>query len=373
MRTLTLPALLLATLLWLPAPCAAQGLTIEQSLRANRQLAREGRDNLTRLTTRERELHSDLAQIEDELDALRGRIAGHEAELTRLDQRIKKAQTEHERLTRNQDAAYRELGGLVGSLWPLFVTDAHARSSGTRGWDDADRRFTWGAALYADARRAIEDIKDRSQHISANISAQKQLRTEAEIKLNEVNAGKDAVLGKRLAFVRRIREVRAERLNHEQALEQMLAAIEDLQYRMKSSQSGKFEDLKGALPWPVDGSRLDSDAVRDAGGRGGGGHSGAGFSTAAEAPVRAVFQGRVVHNDVLRGYGRVVILSHGDNWYSLYAFLEHSDVTQGRELSQGEPLGKTGHYPAAKGPGLYFELRFGQKAINPVHWLANGY
>jgi murein DD-endopeptidase MepM/ murein hydrolase activator NlpD len=38
-------------------------------------------------------------------------------------------------------------------------------------------------------------------------------------------------------------------------------------------------------------------------------------------------------------------------------------------VENGESLGQAGFYPLAKGAGLYFELRFGQKAINPEQWL----
>ena len=39
---------------------------------------------------------------------------------------------------------------------------------------------------------------------------------------------------------------------------------------------------------------------------------------------------------------------------------------------QGEKLGVSGFYPKANGNGLYFELRFHQKAINPLKWLQSG-
>lgn len=359
-------ALALAALL-LAAPRPALAGSVEQSLRANEQLARQGKESLTRLTAQERELHGDLAGIEDDLDALRVSLGKHEAELKTLDKRIAQARAGHDALAREQQAASRDLGRLARALWPLRVADLHARSA-ARGWDEADRRFTWGSALYADARRTAKDMAARSERMAQSIAEQQRLRAQAETALAAVNADKDAMLGKRLDFVRRIREVRAERLNQEQALEQLLAAIEDLEYRMQATGAGKFEDLKGKMPWPVEGQRLSAKALAESGARGQGG--GAGFATADGAAVRAVFPGRVVLSDLLRGYGHVVIVSHGDNWYTLYAFLREDAAEQGREVAAGAVLGHTGYYPAAKGPGLYFELRSGQKAINPVQWLA---
>ena len=80
--------------------------------------------------------------------------------------------------------------------------------------------------------------------------------------------------------------------------------------------------------------------------------------------------GKVVHNDVLRGFGTVLILQHGDDYYSLYAFLGNSPLQVGQDVAGRQQLGTVGYYPAIRGPGLYFELRFKQKAINPEQWLS---
>jgi septal ring factor EnvC (AmiA/AmiB activator) len=85
--------------------------------------------------------------------------------------------------------------------------------------------------------------------------------------------------------------------------------------------------------------------------------------------VRAVSWGKVVYDDQLRGFGRVIIVFHGKDYYSLYAFLSQSRVKVGQKIEKGEIIGQCGYYPRIKGTGLYFELRFRQKAINPLLWL----
>jgi len=85
--------------------------------------------------------------------------------------------------------------------------------------------------------------------------------------------------------------------------------------------------------------------------------------------VRSVFWGKVVHNDVLRGLGKVVILFHGGDYYTLYAYLSDTSVQTGQDVEKDEVIGHVGYYPEAHGNGLYFELRFHQKPINPLLWL----
>ena len=356
----------LATFAPAPGPALGQSSSIEQALESERDRERQARENLVRLTQEERALHGDLAKVEDDLDALKRALRKREDALRALEGELRDARGDRRALDREQQAARRRLGELIRALWPLRVADEHAKSAGDAAWDETDRRFTWGAGLYAAADRALADIKARAGRIDQAVVRTRRLKTEAAQRLAEINTRKDELLGRRLAFARDIRKLRAQRINEEQSLEQILASIEDLDYRLKSTGMRPFAELKGALAPPVAGKRLPPGATS----RGTAGRKGMGFSAAEGTPVTAIYWGKVVYDDVLRGFGKVVILSHGDDYYTLYAFLGRCDVARGQEVEKGEPLGTAGYYPAAKGPGLYFELRLGQKAINPVHWLA---
>lgn len=118
--------------------------------------------------------------------------------------------------------------------------------------------------------------------------------------------------------------------------------------------------------WPAEGARVVEpfDPGADPPRRG------IGLSVPEGAGVRAAAGGQVAHADVLRGLGRVVILDHGGQYYTIYAHLSETSVAPGDTVSRGASLGRAGYYPPAEGPGLYFELRFREKAINPGKWLA---
>jgi murein DD-endopeptidase MepM/ murein hydrolase activator NlpD len=118
----------------------------------------------------------------------------------------------------------------------------------------------------------------------------------------------------------------------------------------------------GALSWPVQGRQVDG-GVRKA-------LPGLVMATAAGEPVRAAGDGRVVFAGVLRGLGRVVIVSHGPTCHTVYAFLARTDVTVGDPVTRETLLGAAGACPPAGGVGVYFELRFREKALNPTEWFA---
>lgn len=349
-----------------PRDASAQNpAAIKQALESERDRERQSRANLNRLTKKERALHGDLAKLEDGLDDLKNALRQQERALRDLEAEQRAARGHHARLMGDQENARGKLAELIRALWPLRVMDIHGRGAGDGSWDEADRRFTWGADMYAAADRALKDIRNRAGQIGEAVARNEALRAEAARRLVEINERKDEMLSRRLDFVRGIRKIRAERINEEQALDHILTAIEDLGYRLKNTTARPFAELKGALRAPVEGSMFSAKAARKGARR-----KGVGFSAADGAPVTAVYWGKVVYNDVLRGFGKVVILFHGDDYYTLYAYLGESRVNQGQEVEKGEPVGTAGFYPAAKGPGLYFELRLGQKAINPVHWLA---
>jgi septal ring factor EnvC (AmiA/AmiB activator) len=100
------------------------------------------------------------------------------------------------------------------------------------------------------------------------------------------------------------------------------------------------------------------------------GRRGVALATDQHAPVRAAARGQVVFTGVLRQLGRVVILRHGDRCHTVYACLSRVSVAWGAVVDANALLGAAGTCPQARGPGVYFELRFGEKALNPAEWFA---
>lgn len=356
---------LLVVLACLAAPCTsrAQASSLQQTIEQERARAAEQRRAVVRLTDKERELYADLAAVEDELDALHRDLAEQERELADLDSQLERARREYEALSGRRDQTLAELRRLAAALWPLHIERRLGLTRRDASWERADRRLVWTGAVYDDVRASLARVHRQGKEMEAAMARREALRAQAEERLAAVDESRAEVLDKRLAFVARIREVRAERMSQEQALAQVLAAIEDLGLRLQRITGRRFADAKGALPWPALGSRLDAGDLQA-------GAKGLGLSVAEDERVKAVFWGKVVHDAVLRGFGRVIIVSHGDNYYSLYAYLKDSLTALGREVEKGEPLGRAGFYPAASGPGLYFELRLGQKPIIPDGWFA---
>jgi murein hydrolase activator len=85
--------------------------------------------------------------------------------------------------------------------------------------------------------------------------------------------------------------------------------------------------------------------------------------------VKAIYPGTVVFSDVFQGYGRLIILDHGEGYYSLYGQLDRFLVSKGNRVTMDQPIGTVGDTGSLKGTYLYFEIREKGKAVDPARWV----
>jgi len=86
--------------------------------------------------------------------------------------------------------------------------------------------------------------------------------------------------------------------------------------------------------------------------------------------VRVVHDGQVVYADWYKGYGKLIIVDHGEGLYSLYGHLSQLEVSGGDRVSRGQVIGLAGDTGSLKGSKLYFEVRRNGEAEDPLLWLA---
>ncbi|MBX3230391.1 MAG: peptidoglycan DD-metalloendopeptidase family protein [Labilithrix sp.] len=125
---------------------------------------------------------------------------------------------------------------------------------------------------------------------------------------------------------------------------------------------GGFASSKGRLLFPLAGRSEVRPAKRE-------GTDGPGLEIKAtmNAPVRAVFGGRIAFADRYGPYGRLVIVDHGEHYYTVSGNLAAIEVKVGDEVSAGERLGTVGD--EGRGPMLYFEIRHATQTMPPAVWL----
>lgn len=130
---------------------------------------------------------------------------------------------------------------------------------------------------------------------------------------------------------------------------------------MPGASSG-FGAARGRLLFPVTGRADVRPARRE-------GTDGPGLEILAPAgsTVRATFAGRVAFADRYGPYGRIVIVDHGDHYFTVSGNLDAVEVKTGQDVGAGDRIGTVGDDGA--GPMLYFEVRQGARTVNPGPWL----
>jgi len=89
-------------------------------------------------------------------------------------------------------------------------------------------------------------------------------------------------------------------------------------------------------------------------------------------PVKSVFKGEVMFAKWLKGYGNLLIINHGDSYYTLYAHVEEIFKQKGENVETGEVIATAGDTGSIKGMCLHFEVRHHGKPVNPMKWLKKG-
>ena len=218
------------------------------------------------------------------------------------------------------------------------------------------------------AAAQAEQLLERTE-----LAKEQSVRTELLARLSRSVARQRSQLGTlkrdeaRLAnLVDRLTRLLAQRATPKPAATQGPAMREN-RPRALSADSSPFRQLKGRLPLPVRGEV----ANRFGNPRSDRGLQWRGlFIRAPEGgSVHAVAAGRVVFADWLRGFGNLLIVDHGDGYMSLYGNNESLYKQVGDAIGGGEAVATVGSSGGSPQSGLYFELRFQGKAMDPLQWV----
>lgn len=133
----------------------------------------------------------------------------------------------------------------------------------------------------------------------------------------------------------------------------------------------RFAELKGKMVWPVKGRVVSKygiqrspvlDKIEWS-------NWGIEIEAAERDEVRAVHRGYVLWLTWQRGMGNIVILNHGDGYYTVYGHLDLVLVSSGDEVEEGEVIGRVGDREGLNRSNLNFGIWKERQHIDPQTWL----
>lgn len=133
----------------------------------------------------------------------------------------------------------------------------------------------------------------------------------------------------------------------------------------KTQNSGSVADT-GRLRWPVAGKVISSFGPRPDGTH----NDGVNLAAPMGTDVHAAETGVVAYaGDELKGYGNLVLVRHDNGWVTAYAHADEILVKRGDRIKRGQVIAKAGRTGQVDQPQVHFELRQGQKPVDPTPFM----
>ena len=213
------------------------------------------------------------------------------------------------------------------------------------------------AALGAEAAENLS-LLDRQQRLAVQL--ENELANARESQAAALANLRNSVASRSSAMTR----LKTQQSELQQLIKEIIRAIEDVS---PFAQITPLADSRGSLLPPVDGPVAYAFGAT----YGGGSlmRKGLSYEPNPGNPVRAIYPGRVVFADWLRGSGLLIVLDHGQGYMSLYAHNEALTVNSGDWVDAGEMLARSGTNSSDRNVGLYFEIRQKGQPVDPAHWI----
>lgn len=126
---------------------------------------------------------------------------------------------------------------------------------------------------------------------------------------------------------------------------------------------------KGTLKMPMDGVLFQAYGVSASDDNIIANNSGVFVASASPQGVRALFNAEVMYSGFIDGLGKVVVLDHGDNYYSVYGNVNNISVKTKQIVRTGQIIAQSDFSNLYGSNGLYFEMRHYAQSLNPRDWI----
>lgn len=231
-------------------------------------------------------------------------------------------------------------------------------------------------AHIAEAKRletALEDTKQQQTILAATKKSRFEIIEKLQVKKALYKEAASQLESSAQALIHDIEALEKEAKQAKLAKEEWMIATYPIEPHKKRKPAWLrgFGGHQKKLPPPVMGAvtKLFSD---DISGRNTA-NFGINFKIRAEARIRAVFKGKVVHTGFVKGYGQLVIISHSDNYYTLTSSVNTITVKKGDLVEQGDEIGYISQHQARLQQDLHFEIRKKEVPLDPLDWLDLNY
>ncbi len=332
----------------------------------------------SKLWERVAKLDQDTGALADIIAGIDQRVEERESEIESIRAQLEEANTRHDQLVEEEEALRTELAthrqnlgdraraiymqGELTYLELLFgasgISDVIDRVFYVQTILNHDQELVSAAeqatAELADKRASIEsqiaDIDGIYQLLEEQLAELENLRGEKELSIKAINEDRNLTL-------RRIKELEEEN-------KRIAAEIREIQ---NSASAYKGKPWKGPFNKPCSGTITSGFGMRTHpiyGVRKM--HTGVDISAPKGTAIKAAGDGKVIFTGRRGGYGKTVIVDHGNSRTTLYAHMSRITCDAGDHVTTGSKLGEVGSTGVSTGNHLHFEVRIDGEPVDPM-------
>ncbi len=347
----------------------------------------EERERIRDINRKESSVISQLNRLDRSLSRRERELKILKRKLKLVEQKVEKVNKDLGSLGRTIDAHEGLLAERLEALYKFSDRGIPQVIFSTASYHDLLTVKHYLAAILDQDQRLIENYRKRHTHIGKYRQQLQEdernlyrLQKRAVTKRREIQRD----LEKKNQLLRAAREQKRIHLAAVQELENASAKLQGLINRLEREirirakaevfhPAGKgFGSLRGKLAFPVKGRilstfgknqnpKFNTFTVQ----------KGIEIKAPLGAEIRAIHEGRVLYSDWFKGYGKILIIDHGEGYYSLSGHLSALLKNVGDAVRSGEVVALAGDTGSLKGPCLYFEIRQRGKPLNPLTWFAS--
>jgi len=382
--------LFLAGSLWAQGDSPGRFQGVEQGkkeLGGIKKKIQEEKQRIRDINKRESSVISHLNTLDRNLHEKDKELKSLKQKLVRVDRKVKRANKDLGYLAVNIDAQEKLLSDRLVALYKFGDTEMPQLLFSSGSYEDFLSLRWYLTSILEQDRRLIDDYRKRKtvvrnyqRELVEDEQELKSLKKKAEQKKGEIQKDLlkkgmilDAVRQQKQVHLAAIRELEAASAKLQRLINRLEKELREKAKEKTFLPSARgFGALQGKLPFPVRGKILSTF----------GRNENPKFNTFTvqkgieiEAPlgagIRAIHDGRVLYSDWFKGYGKILIIDHGEGYYTLSGHASALLKAVGEEVRAGDVVALVGDTGSLKGPCLYFEIRQRGRPLDPLAWLRN--
>ncbi len=348
------------------------------------EISREKVDSFSKAETA---IINALDDTERALDSARKKVARLSSELKAVESRIRELEAQYREIEQRANLNEKYVAGRLAALYKLsWLGKFHVLASADSMFDFFSSKRAMEQILAHDDAVLTQMSRDKAemQALLATLVERKNDKQATTADLSNRIDTMNTEQARREALLTKIREKKSLQLAAIESLKTSARALDQTVESFKTeppvvgppqamAAEKPFAALKGLLMMPVKGKIVSFfGQYKDSKLKVSHFQSGINIKADRGEPIRAVYSGQTLFSSWFKGFGNMLIIDHGDHYYSVYAHLEEQFKSKGDPVEAGEVIATVGDTGSMTGAGLHFEIRHHGKPMNPLGWIKKG-